>query len=203
MSTSKVTVFLISTIVLGLCNFGISPAHGIADSAVKSDQVTTQQNSQSALLKSQQQASGSISGHGTSEVTGGVCTRFRNNDFLTLEFHASFLLSTDGKTGQVTSGSGILKTTYSNVFGYLSITGGNINTGVQPGLYSLKGTATFQSLSSSLCNLPSTVEFSIAKPDGTQLRCGNIDLITFNSIPLTGSVRGSVTCTHTASVGQA
>jgi hypothetical protein len=69
-----------------------------------------------------------------------------------------------------------LDTTYSNVFGYLSITGGTVNVRVHPGLYTLKGTVTFQSLYSSSCNLPSTAEFSIAKPDGTQVKCGSGNL---------------------------
>jgi hypothetical protein len=143
----------------------------------------------------QEQASGTIKGVGTSEVPRDVCDHFPNSDFLTIQFHASFLLSPDGKTGKVTDGTGILKTTYSNVFGYLSITGGTVNMGVQPGLYSLKGTASFQSSpSSSSCNLPPAAKFSIAKLDGTELKCGNTDLITFNSIPLTGSVTGDVNC---------
>jgi hypothetical protein len=139
----------------------------------------------------QQQVSGRIHGGGTSEATGGVCSNFHNNDFFTIQFDASFLLSPDGKTGKVTTGSGILDTTYSQVSGHLSITGGTVNIGVQPSLYSLKGTATFKSPSPS-CNLPSTAEFSIAKPDGTQLKCGNTDLITFNSNPMKGSVTGNV-----------
>jgi hypothetical protein len=142
-----------------------------------------------------QQQTGTIKGVGTSEITGGVCNNFHNTDFLTIKFDASYLLSSDGKTGQVTSGTGIIKTTYSKVFGYLSITGGSINMGVKPALYTLKGTASFQSFSS--CDLPSTVQFSIAKPNGTQLKCansGNSDLITFNSIPITGSVIGNAVC---------
>jgi hypothetical protein len=137
---------------------------------------------------------GRIHGAGTSEAAGGVCSNFHTNDFLTIQFDASYLISPDGKTGKVTSGSGLLDTTYSNVFGQLTITGGTVDIGVHPVLYSLKGTATFQSLSS-LCNLPSTAEFSIAKPDGTQLKCGNTDLITFNSVPMKGSVTGNVDCT--------
>jgi hypothetical protein len=74
-----------------------------------------------------------------------------------------------------------------------------VNIGVHPGLYSLEGTAAFQSSS---CNLPSTARFSVAKPDGTQLKCGNTDLITFNSTPLTGSVTGNVDCTATTLVQQ-
>ena len=139
-----------------------------------------------------QQQTGTINGAGTSEAPRGVCNSFRNDDFFTIQFHSSYILSLDRKTGQVTSGTGIIKTTYSKVFGYLSITGGTINIGVRPALYSLKGTAAFQSSSS--CNLPSIVEFSIAKPDGTQLACGNKDLIAFNSIPLKGSVTGNVSC---------
>jgi hypothetical protein len=55
-------------------------------------------------------------------------------------------------------------------------------------------------LTSSYCSLPSTVRFSIAKPDGSQLRCGNSDLIMFNSIPLRGSVTGNVKCIVTTLV---
>lgn len=153
-------------------------------------------------VQQQQKGSGTINGGGTSQVTGGICANSQNNDFLTINFYASFVLSPDGKMGQVTSGTGILKTTYSNVFGYLSITGGTVNIGVQPNLYSLEGDAAFQSFSS-YCNLPSTAKFSIAKPDGTQLKCGNTDVITFNSfnsVPLTRSVTGNVDCTHTALV---
>jgi hypothetical protein len=130
----------------------------------------------------QQQVSGTINGDGTSEITGGVCGNLHNNDFLTIQFAASFLLSSDGKTGKVTSGSGIIKTTYS---------------GVHPTLYSLEGTSAFQSSSSPSCNLPPVAKFSITKPDGTQLRCGNTDFITFNSVPLRGSVTGNVDCTAT------
>jgi len=145
-----------------------------------------------------EQQTGTINGSGTSEAPRGVCNSFRNDDFFTIQFHSSYILSLDRKTGQVTSGTGIIKTTYSKVFGYLSITGGTINIGVRPALYSLKGTAAFQSSSS--CNLPSIVEFSIAKPDGTQLACGNQDLIAFNSIPLKGSVTGNVDCTTTTTI---
>ena len=147
----------------------------------------------------QQQRTGTIHGAGTSEATGGVCSNFHNNDFLTIQFDAPYLLSPDGKTGKVTSGSGLLITTYSKVSGHLSITGGTVNIGVHPSLYSLTGTATFESPSPS-CNLPSTAQFSIAKPDGTQLKCAsrnterNTDLITFNSIPLKGSITGNVDC---------
>ena len=161
-------------------------------------QPQVQQQVQQQQQQQQQGGSGTISGGGTSEVTRGVCSNLHNNDFLTIDFGASFLLSSDGKTGKVTSGTGLLKTTDSKVFGYLSITGGTVNVGVQPILYSLKGTAALQSSSS--CDLPPTVEFSIAKPDGTQLKCGNTDLITFNSIPLTGSITGNVNCPATTSV---
>ena len=152
-------------------------------------------NMNTARAIEQQQVVGTIKGDGTSEVTEGVCRDFHNNDFLTLKFDASFLLSPDGKTGKVTTGSGVLDTTYSNVFGYLSITGGTVDMSVQPALYLLRGTANFQSSPSSSCNLPSTAQFTIAKPDGSQLKCGNTDLITFNSIPLKGGVTGNVKCT--------
>jgi hypothetical protein len=134
---------------------------------------------------------GTIKGFGISEIPKGVCANFRNDDVLIVKFNASFLLSPDRKTGTVTSGTGILKKTYSEAFAYLLITGGKIN--LDSKLYTLKGSAAFQS--PSYCNPPSTVEFSIAKPDGSQLKCGNSDLITFNSISLTGSVSGNVSCT--------
>ena len=85
------------------------------------------------LLQSRQ-VTGTINGGCISEIIGGVCNSFRSNEFFTIQFGASYILSSDGKTGKVTTGSGILKTTYSNVFGYLSITGGTINIGVKPGL---------------------------------------------------------------------
>ena len=157
-------------------------------------------NMQTTRAIEQQQAGGRITGDGTSEVPRDVCDHFPNNDFLTIQFHASFLLSPDGKTGKVTTGSGILDTTYSNVFGYLSITGGTVDMSVHPALYLLRGTASFQSSPSSSCNLPSAVKFTIAKPDGSQLKCGNTDLITFNSFPLTGSVTGNVNCTATTTI---
>ena len=141
----------------------------------------------------QQQITGKINGMGTSQIPLRVCSKSFTGDFLTVKFDASFLLSSDGKTGTVTSGSGILKTTDSGVFAPLSITGGTINIGVNPKLYTLKGVANFQS--PSFCNPPSAVKFSIAKPHGTELNCGDSDLITFNSIPLTGSVSGDVKCT--------
>jgi hypothetical protein len=144
-------------------------------------------------IAQQQQLKGTINGMGTSEIPLRVCGTSSTNDFLTVKFDAFFLLSPDGKTGKVTSGKGILKTTDSGAFAYLSITGGDININSEPKLYTIKGTANFQS--PSYCNPPSTVVFSIAKPDGTQLKCGNSDLITFNSISLTGSVSGNVSCT--------
>jgi hypothetical protein len=195
---------IVPMIILLACFFGtLFGCSNNIDTARAIEQMQLQQQTQVQQQQEQQQkGTGTIDGGGTSEVTGGVCSSFHNNDFLTIKFDASFLLSSDGKTGQVTSGSGILKTTYSKVFGYLSITGGTINIGVKPALYSLKGTATFQSpsFSSSSCNLPSAVKFSIAKSDGTQLKCGNTDLITFNSIPLIGSITGNVDCTHTTLV---
>jgi HYR domain len=139
----------------------------------------------------QQQQTGRINGMGASEIPLRVCDTSSTKDFLTVKFDAFFLLSPDGKTGTVTSGKGILKTTDSEAFAYLLITGGKIN--LDSKLYTLKGSAAFQS--PSYCNPPSTVEFSIAKPDGSQLKCGNSDLITFNSISLTGSVSGNVSCT--------
>jgi hypothetical protein len=180
-------------IILLACIFGTS--FGSGSNIVRAGAIEQEQLGQQPLIQQQQQqqgGSGTISGGGTSEVTRGVCSNLHNNDILTIDFDASFLLSSDGKTGKVTSGTGLLKTTYSKIFGYLSITGGTVNIGVQPILYSLKGTAALQSSSS--CDLPATVEFSIAKPDGTQLKCGNTDFITFNSIPLTGSITGNVNC---------
>ena len=141
----------------------------------------------------QQQMTGTIKGVGASEVLGGVCSNSRTTEVLTLNFDASFLISSDRKAGTVTSGTGVLKTAFSEVFAYLLITGGDINIGVEPKLYSLKGTATFQSPSH--CNLPPTADFSIDNPGGTQLKCGNSGLIRFNSIPITGSVSGNVDCT--------
>jgi hypothetical protein len=184
-----------AAIILLVCVLG--PSFGGGSNMQKAKAIEQEQQPQP---QQQQQASGTIKGDGTSEVPGGICSNFHNSDFLTIGFHASFLLSPDGKTGKVTSGSGILKTTYSNVFGYLSITGGTVNMGVQPELYLLSGTTSFRSSPSS-CNLPSTAKFSIAKPDGSQLKCGeNTDLITFNSIPLTGSVTGNVNCTTATSL---
>jgi hypothetical protein len=193
-----------SAIILLVCIFGTSFGGGSnIETATAIEQQQQQLQQQSPVQKQQQQqGSGTINGAGTSEVIGGVCSNFHNNDFLTIQFDASFLLSPDGKTGKVTSGTGLLKTTYSNVFGYLSITDGTVNVGVHPILYSLKGTAAFQSLSSSSCNLPPTVKFSVAKPDGTELKCGNTDLITFNSTPLTGSITGNVECTATTTTTQ-
>jgi hypothetical protein len=191
-------------IILLACIFGTSFGSGsniVRAGATEQEQLGQQPLVQQQVQQQQQQQqqqqgrSGTISGGGTSEVIKGVCSNLHSNDLLTIDFDASFLLSSDGKTGKVTSGTGLLKTTYSKIFGYLSITGGTVNVGVQPILYSLKGTAALQSSSS--CDLPPTVEFSIAKPDGTQLKCGNTDFITFNSIPLTGSITGNVNCATT------
>ncbi|HEY6885644.1 MAG TPA: hypothetical protein VI278_16545 [Nitrososphaeraceae archaeon] len=192
-SMRKVKVVVASAIILLVCIFGTSFGGSSIDTPrAMGLQVQRQQQQQG-------QGSGTIDGVGSSEVTMGICSSFHNNDFLTIRFDASFLLSQDGKTGQVTGGRGIVKTTYSNVVGYLSITSGTVNIGVQPRLYSLEGISAFQSRSS-YCNLPSTVRFSIAKPDGSQLRCGNSDLIMFNSIPLRGSVTGNVKCIVTTLV---
>jgi hypothetical protein len=145
-----------------------------------------------AQEQEQQQITGTIKGVGASDLPEGVCSNFHNPDGLTLNFDASFLVSSDNTKGIVTNGKGILKTTNSGVFAHISITGGDINIGVDPNLYTLKGTAVFQSFS--YCNLPFTVDFSIGSTGGTQLKCGNSVLITFESVPLTGSATGNVDC---------
>jgi hypothetical protein len=103
-----------------------------------------------ALAQEHQQITGTINGMGTSQIPLRVCGESFTKDFLTVKFEASFLLSSDEKTGKVTSGSGLLDTTDSNVYAPLSITGGTIDIGVKPNLYTLKGTANFQS---PYCNL--------------------------------------------------
>lgn len=148
-----------------------------------------------AQQQEQQQMTGTIKGVGSSDISEGVCSNSRSPDGLSLNFDASFLVSSDNKMGIVTNGKGILKTTNSGVFAHLSITAGDINIRVDPNLYTLRGTAVFQP--SSYCNLPSKVGFSIGNPGGTQLKCGNSVLIRFESNPLTGSATGNVDCNAT------